>query len=141
MEFYDVTKDIAVTPETIWEVLTDAPGYPSWDSGVERVEGTISPGSKIKVYSKVSPGRAFPVKVTELSPATKMTWTGGMPLGLFKGVRTFTLTPAGEGVTRFHMREEFTGPLLSMIWRSMPDLTASFEQFAKGLKDRAERVA
>lgn len=140
MEFYDVTKDIAATPDTIWAVLTDAPGYTSWDSGVERVEGTISPGSKIKVYSKISPGRAFPVKVTELSPGTKMTWTGGMPLGLFSGVRTFTLTPGSAGVTKFHMREEFTGPLLSMIWKSMPDLTASFEQFAKGLKDRSERA-
>ena len=70
-----------------------------------------------------------------------MTWTGGMPLGLFKGVRTFTLTPESETVTRFDMREEFTGPLLPMIWKSMPDLTASFEQFAKGLKDKSEQAA
>jgi hypothetical protein len=141
LEFYDVTKEIAAAPETVWEVLTDASGYTGWDSGVARVEGTIGLGRKIKVYSKISPGRAFPVKVTELTPNEKMTWTGGMPLGLFKGVRTFTLTPGTEGVTRFHMREEFTGPLLPMIWRSMPDLTASFEQFAKGLKDRSERAA
>lgn len=140
MEFYDVTKSIAARPETIWAILTDASGYTGWDSGVERVEGKISLGSKVKVYSKINPGRAFPVKVTELSPAAKMTWTGGMPLGLFKGVRTFTLTPESDGVTRFHMREEFSGPLLAMIWKSMPDLTASFEQFAKGLKDRSEQV-
>lgn len=38
------------------------------------------------------------------------------------------------------MREEFTGPLLSMIWKSMSDLTASFEQFADGIKEAAERV-
>jgi hypothetical protein len=30
-----------------------------------------------------------------------------MPLGLFRGVRTFTLTPAGAGVTDFRVREEF----------------------------------
>ena len=106
---------------------------------MERVEGTISPGSKIKVFSRISPGRAFPVKVT-LDPPSRMTWTGGMPLGLFKGVRTFTLTSESETSTRFDMREEFTGPLLSMIWKSMPDLTASFEQFADGLKEAAERA-
>ena len=61
-----------------------------------------------------------------------------MPLGLFKGVRTFTLTPSEGGPTRFHMREEYTGPLLGPIWRSMPDLGPSFEQFARGLKARAE---
>ena len=60
-----------------------------------------------------------------------------MPLGLFKGVRTFRLVPEG-GATRFTMREEYTGPMLPLIWRSMPDLQPSFEQFARGLKARAE---
>jgi hypothetical protein len=59
-------------------------------------------------------------------------------MGLFKGVRTFTLTPQGDGVTRFSMREEYTGPLLPLIWRSMPDLGPSFQRFANGLKRRAE---
>jgi hypothetical protein len=39
------------------------------------------------------------------------------------------------------MREEYTGPMLSLIWRSMPDLQPSFEQFAGGLKARAERAS
>jgi hypothetical protein len=69
-----------------------------------------------------------------------MTWAGGMPLGLFRGVRTFTLTPAADGATtRFTMREEYSGPLLPLIGRSMPDLGPSFQQFARGLKERAER--
>ena len=37
-----------------------------------------------------------------------MTWSGGMPLGLFRGVRTFTLAPGTEGATRFTVREEET---------------------------------
>ena len=36
------------------------------------------------------------------------------------------------------MREESPGPLLPLIWRSMPDLGPSFEQFAAGLKSQAE---
>jgi hypothetical protein len=88
---------------------------------------------------EVNPGRKFPVKVTELSAPERMTWTGGMPLGLFKGVRRFTLAPDGPGATRFEMREQYTGPLLPLIWRPMPDLGPSFEQFARGLKQRAER--
>jgi hypothetical protein len=28
------------------------------------------------------------------------------------------------------MREEYTGPLLPLIWRSTPDLGPSFRQFA-----------
>ena len=66
-----------------------------------------------------------------------MVWSGGMPLGLFKGVRTYTLSPQGNGTTKFSMREEYTGPMLPMIWRSIPDLGPSFAQFANGLKQRA----
>jgi hypothetical protein len=61
-----------------------------------------------------------------------------MPLGLFKGVRTFRLVQEGAA-TRFSMREEYSGPMLPLIWRSMPDLQPFFEQFASGLKARAER--
>ena len=61
-----------------------------------------------------------------------------MPLGLFRGVRTFALSAIPAG-TLFHMREEFSGMLAPAIWKSMPDLTPSFEKFATGLKQLAER--
>src|SRR2546421_4740013 len=69
---------------------------------------------------------------------SELVWSGGMPLGLFKGVRTYTLAPEGNGTTKFRMREEYTGPLLPVIWRSIPDLGLSFTQVANGLKQRAE---
>lgn len=138
MKSYDADATIEAPPETIWAILTDAPAYSEWDSGVQRVEGTIAPGEQIKVVSEANPGRAFPVKVTAFEPARAMTWSGGMPLGLFKGVRTFALTPNGTS-TRFTMREEYSGPMLRLIWRSMPDLGPSFAQFARGLKAQAER--
>jgi hypothetical protein len=138
---YEASSTIAANPDAIWAILTDGSNYSRWDSGVERVEGQIAPGETIKVYVKVNPGRAFPVKVTEFKPGQRMVWSGGMPLGLFKGVRTYTLSPAGNGTTKFNMREEYTGPLLPMIWRSIPDLGPSFTQFANGLKQRIERGA
>jgi hypothetical protein len=139
MKFYEASADINASPETIWPILTDGAGYTMWDSGVERVEGRIASGETIKVFSKVNPGRAFPVKVSAFVPGQRMTWTGGMPLGLFKGERTFTLSPGGNGATRFTMREQYSGPLLPLIWRTIPDLGPSFRQFANGLKQRAER--
>ena len=138
MKHYDASATIDALPEQVWGILTDAPAYAQWDSGVQKVEGRIAPGEKIKVVSEANPGRAFPVKVAQFEPAKRMVWSGGMPLGLFKGVRTFTLTPEGSA-TRFEMREEYTGPLLPMIWKSMPDLGPSFEQFARGLKAKAEQ--
>jgi len=79
MKHYEASSSIDATPQAVWAILTDAPRYAEWDSGVTRVEGRIAPGEKIKVISEANPGRAFPVKVTEFTPDRKMTWSGGMP--------------------------------------------------------------
>ena len=134
---YSAEATINATPAVVWALLTNAADYPNWNPTVVRVEGVIALGQKIKVFATISPERAFPVKVTELEPNQRMVWQGGMPLGLFKGVRTFTLTPAGEG-TRFSMREVFSGPMLGLIKRSMPNLQPSFDEFARSLQLRAE---
>ncbi len=130
---------IEADPDRIWPILVDTKSWPAWDSGVVRVEGNVALGEKVKVVSEVNPGRAFPVKVVELEADRRMTWKGGMPLGLFKGLRTYELSPEGAGTTRFTMEERFSGPLLPLIGRSIPDLGPSFEQFARGLKQRVER--
>ncbi len=137
MKAYEAEAVIDAPPSTVWAVLTDGDAYGEWDSGV-RVEGRIARGERIKLTSEANPGRAFPVRVTELEAPRRMVFSGGMPLGLFRGVRSYRLEPRGEGATAFSMREEYTGPLLPLIWRSMPDLGPSFEQFAGGLKAQAE---
>ena len=128
---------IAAPTERIWALLTDAPGYPAWNTTVDKVEGRIALGEKVTVHAKISPGRTFAVKVAELVPGQRMVWRAGMPLGLFVGERTFTLTPKG-GAVEFSMREEFRGPLSGLIGRSIPDLQPAFDEFAQCLKRRAE---
>lgn len=138
MLVFSATTTIAATPEQIWAVLTDLPRYPEWDPYAERIEGAVAPGAKITAYTKLSPGRAFPVTVTDLAPGRRMVWASGMPLGLFKGARSFTLTPRPDGTVEFTVREEFSGPLLGLIKGSLPDMNEPFRQFAAGLKARAE---
>ena len=138
MEHYESSVVIEAEPDRVWDVLLAGERYPSWDSGVASVDGTIADGGKIKVQSEAAPGRSFPVKVAIDRRGGTMTWSGGMPLGLFRGVRTFRMRAEGNGVA-FSMREEFTGPMLGMIWKKMPDLQPSFDQFTAGLKAEAER--
>lgn len=138
MKYFEASSNINASPQKVWQVLTDGEKFPTWDSGIERFEGKIAPGATVKLYVKVNPGRAFPLKVTEMTANRRMVFSGGMPLGLFKGVRTCTLEPDASGGTSFRMREEYTGPLLGMIWKSIPDLGPSFQQFAVGLKKQAE---
>ena len=138
MRYFEATSTIEAPADQVWSVLQDAQAWPRWDCGIDEVNGTIAPGARITIRSKAAPGRAFPVKVTTLEPPRKLVFTGGMPLGLFKGVRTYTLSTNADGATVFTMREEYTGPLLGLIWKSIPDLSPSFVQFAEGLKKRVE---
>jgi hypothetical protein len=137
---YRASSSIEAAPDEIWAILTDARAYPDWDNAVVKIEGTIAPGERIKVYSELDPGRGHPVKVVGFEPGRSMTWKGGMPLGLFKGLRTFDLAPESNGTTRFTMVERFSGPLVPLIGRTLPDFGPSFEKFATGLKRRAEQA-
>jgi hypothetical protein len=130
-------RRIAATPDAVWTVLTDVRSWPTWDSGVTSVEGDAVDGGKVTVHSEVSPGRSFPVRVAIDGNSRRMTWTGGMPLGLFRGVRTFVVEPDGEEA-EFDMHEQFSGPLAGPIGKRMPDLQPSFDKFAAGLASRCE---
>lgn len=137
MKSFSVEIEIVAPAADIWSVLTDAARYTSWNSTVERVEGAIADGSRVTVFAKINPGRAFPLTVGHWLPPRRMMWSGGMPLGLFTGRRTFTLD-AGQTITRFAMREEYSGLLAPLITRSIPDLQPAFERFAADLKARVE---
>jgi hypothetical protein len=138
MKTFQASTSIGATSGAIWEILTDASKYTTWNTTVEKVEGRIAPGEKVTVHAKLSPGRTFPVKVTEFVPGRKMVWTGGMPFGLFKGERTFTLTERGGGTVEFRMSEVFSGLLSPLIERSIPNLQPAFNEFAAALKKQAE---
>ncbi len=134
---FSSSTSIDAPPERVWAVLVDAAKWTDWDSGIDAVTGPIAPGAKIVIQAEVSPGRAFPVKVTTFDEPKTLVFTGGMPLGLFKGVRTYTLAAKGTG-TELTMREVYTGAMLGPIWKSMPDLSPSFARFTKGLAARVE---
>lgn len=138
MRCYEASSLIEAAPDRVWTTLTDAASWPDWDSGVTSVDGQIALGEKLVVAVTANPGRSFPVKITALRAPQRMVFRGGMPLGLFAGTRTYTLTPEGAD-TRFLMREEYTGPLAAMIFTSIPDLGPSFQRFADGLKQRVAR--
>jgi hypothetical protein len=138
MTTYQTSIEIAATPAAVWAVLTDLAQYPAWNSTIARVEGRIAPGARLTVHVKINPGRAFPLTVTAWAPPERMTWRGGMPLGLFAGERTFELAPVERDRVRFTMREAYSGLLAPLITRSIPDLQPAFEQFAADLKRRVE---
>lgn len=132
-----VAVTIAAAPARIWTLLTDAAGFARWNSTVTAIEGTIALGERLEIRVPISE-RKFTPKVTAFVPNERMVWSDGMA-PMFKGERTFSLTPRADGTTEFEMVETFSGLMLPMIKGSLPDFAPVFDRYARDLKNEAER--
>jgi len=137
MKVVEVQRRIGAHPDQVWAIISNADRLVGANAGVLRIDGDIAPGSRFKLWSMAAPKRAFPIRVTAFEPKRRMIWEGGMPFGLFHGAREF-LVSEEDGGTLFHMRETYTGLLLNLIWKSMPDMQLSFDTFGDGVKSAAE---
>ena len=131
-----VATDIRAPASKIWDLLTQAEKFPSWNTTVTSLEGKIAVGNQLKLRVPISE-RIFTPRVTELDAPRRMVWSDGFA-PMFRGVRTYTLTEQANGMIGFSMREVFSGLMLPMIRRSLPDFGPPFEQFAADLKRAAE---
>ena len=132
-----ITCNIAAKPERLWALLTDAPGFARWNSTVTSIGGEIALGQKLAIRVPAAPKQVFKPKVTKLEANRAMEWSDGTA-PMFRGVRTYTLTPKEDGTTDFSMVEVFSGLMLPMIKGSLPDFAPVFETYAKDLKREAE---
>lgn len=137
MTSFRVTREINASTTRIWDILTDPVQLATPAFGIAAITGNIQPGGRISLTSEGDPDRAFSLQVTHFDAERRMVWSGGMPLGLFKGTREFRLAPTASGAT-FIMEETFSGVLSALVTRLMPDLQPSFEKFATALKQGAE---
>ena len=138
MKQFSATIQIQASPERVWALLVDTGSWQKWNTTIDHVEGANTVGSKVTVHAKINPGKSFPVNVTSMTAGRKIVWASGMPLGLFKGERTYTLMPNSGGVS-FSMTEIYSGPMAGMITKSIPDLQPAFDEFARCLKSEAEK--
>jgi len=134
-----VAADIQAPPARIWALLTRPEGMTRWNSTLTSIEGDIELGGTVRMRVPEAPERTFKVKVTKFVPNKEMVWRDGNPV-LFLGVRTYSLQPRPDsGTTRFQMTETFSGLILPMIARRLPDFGPIFERYAADLKTESER--
>lgn len=138
MTSYETTTDIAAPQQRVWDILTDAATYPSWNTTIVSIDGVIAEGERIALVSTLNPKRTFRLSVSQVDAPSSMVWSDGMPLGLFSGVRTLTVDPNPDGGCTFSMVERYSGPLAPLITKSIPDMSESFATFAANLKATAE---
>jgi uncharacterized protein YndB with AHSA1/START domain len=134
---YSVTRSIQAPVQRVWTLLTDVEEQRRWNTTLVSIDGEIVEGGTIRLVSTVNPKRPFSLGVSDVSAPHRMTWSDGMPLGLFRGVRTFELDER-DGATQFTMTETYAGALAWLITRSIPDMTDSFSAHGDALKVAAE---
>jgi hypothetical protein len=141
MKQYTAAVSIRATPEAIWAVLIDGAAYANWNPEIPRVDGAITLGTKIRAHVVLHGGKVQPVtvRITELVAPRRMVWTGGLPLGLFTGQRTFSLAARGDGSVEFTINVHFSGLLSGLIAWSLGNRQPDIEACAAGLKRWVER--
>ena len=120
---------------TVWDVITDAGNYTVWDSGITEIDGDIRNGGTIRIRTATG-HRRYRLRVEQM-PGEVMTWTRGLPLGLFKSIRTFTLT-SQDAMTHLRVKEESIGPLAGLMGNTGQDTEDSFADYVRAVKERAE---
>jgi Polyketide cyclase / dehydrase and lipid transport len=123
MESFEAETLILAGVSTVWDIITDGGNYPVWDSGITDVSGKVGHGERIRVRTWDGGKRIFRLRVDQI-PEKLMTWTGGLPLGLLKVERTFTLTDY-TGITRLSVRDAAKGPLRGLVRKTVPGTYAA----------------
>jgi hypothetical protein len=133
---------IEADAETIWAVLTDTVSYPEWNPFITRIDGELAVGNKLRVRIEPPGGTPMTFRPTclERTNGRRLRWLGSLGIkGIFDGEHIFELESIGVGKTRLTQRENFSGLLVPLLWRSVaPNTLRGFEAMNLKLKSRAE---
>lgn len=140
MKEYTSTSVIDASPESVWAILTNAGGYSQWNPEIVAIDGRMALGERITARVRLGDGavRTVPMQITAFEAPSRMEWTGGLPLGLFIGRRSFTVTSSTRG-TEFRLHLQMSGLLSPLILKSVGDRQPEIDSFSAALKRRAEQ--
>lgn len=133
---------IAATPERVWNILMDFPGYVQWNPFVRSLEGTPRAGETLRVFIQPPGGRGmqFRPKVLVVEAIREFRWKGKLLVnGLFDGEHFFILEQMPNGTVLFTQGEIFSGLLVPLMKRSLEgSIKNGFIAMNEALKRLAE---
>lgn len=138
MEYFAAEALINARASTVWDVITDSGNFTLWDSGITAIDGELRNGGTIRINTTDGGGRRLRLSVQQI-PGEVMTWTSGLPLGLLKRIRTFTLSPQA-GLTHLAVKEEVSGPMTPLLGNTGPDAIRTLNDYVHAVTKRAEML-
>ena len=133
-----ITRDeilIAAPLETIWNVQTNIPSWPTWQPEVDAasMDGPLAVGT---VFHWQTSGLHITSTIQEIEPQRRIVWTG--PAQGIEAVHVWTLTPDEHGV-QVHTEESWEDePVRSQPATMQHALEQSLEAWIRELKQTAE---
>ena len=129
---------VAASPETVWDVLSDLPNWPEWNADVRSMslQGPLRPGTEFRWKSGAASLRS---ELQSVERPTEIGWTG-TTMGIH-AVHVFRFQPK-DGGTLARSEESFSGLIPSVLKSySRRTLKRGIESFLAALKTEAERRA
>ena len=115
--------EVAVSPETIWALLTDPKAWPSFYPGVSQVDlldGHTSLQQGTRFETNLA-GQDVAAHVAEFEPMTRIAWTGGPKSDTASvAFHAWIITPTATGV-HLWTEETMQGPTWIELAKKEPD--------------------
>ncbi|UCH66579.1 MAG: SRPBCC domain-containing protein [Ignavibacterium sp.] len=142
MKEINTVIEIDETIDQVWEILTDFSSFPKWNPFIKKIDGELKVGTQLQVLIEPPGGKAMTFKPTVkiLEPKTEFRWLGNLLFpGIFDGEHIFQLEQIDNNKTKFIHRENFSGLLVPLFWKSLNSNTRNgFEAMNKALKEKVE---
>ena len=138
--------EIAASPETVWNILTDINQWQQWSPIINQSQGDAAVGAKLSITmagkETGKDGPQYSPEIIEMNKPLIFRWRAHMMAGfIFTNDKVFELEPTENG-TRLVHKEQFKGLLAPVFCGQMekgvPPMLQSMNQ---ALKDLAEKQA
>lgn len=119
-------------------VLMDFQSFAHWNPFIQRIQGTPSVGSTLRV--RIERWMWLSPTVTAHEPDRLFEWKGSLGIpGLFDGRHRFEFVPTASGATHFIHSEEFTGALVPLFKPFLGSTATGFAALNQALRDEVLR--
>jgi len=128
--------ETGATPEAVWRVWENVPGWPAWNADLERAElsGPFAAGSTITM---VSPGQE-PIQLRIAEAVEPERFVDEADLGPIVVRTEHRVERLSDGRSRIHYRMEITGAEADTIGPELgPQISADFPDVIRALAELA----
>ena len=140
---HEVRTEITIrsSPAAVWGMLTDVDNYPDWHPYIKKIEGKLSPKSKIKVTYKKDDTRegTFSAYIIDNEVNKQLSWGGSLGF-IFRAKHYYSIEAVGTDSVRLIQGEYWRGIFGGMYGKKIyRDTARKFELMNQKLKEILER--